>query len=582
MKKLLSAILSIAIFISTATVAFAEATSQKEKITVGICADFKPFEYIENNEFKGFDIELINIISERTGYDIEFVNMDFDKLINSVSEGKVDCAISMITITEEREKHIDYSVPYLGEIGTDPDGAYENKYAIVFPNNTELKSKVALAAGEPILYNHINNSLISLIEDKTIEKLIKKYELEKNGEFYVPDVKKEEISYSLPSDWANSDIISAGNIGITEQTYYNYQSSITREEFCELTYNFITAVNPEIKVDTEDVFKDTDNKKVLTLNGLGIINGKTKDIFAPDDFLTREEAATILTRMINKMFPMEATELWFEYDDLKEISTWASDSVQLISNLGFMNGVGNNNFAPKSTYTVEQAIVTLVRIYNRAKASGLFKTKEKIYLEEVLKTTTEVDNFYINEALKLICESGKLASDKEYIAYYTSSEDMTEDILKLGSTDYSTPAAVYYLEADFKKISENLKAMLGEEAETMDFEKLLKLNKINLSIIPTLINASYGSNNLAALTPLMNSRGYIMPDTFKNNFALFFEYDGEYSAFVVFSEYGDKVISANMSFIKNGEKDNVARRVKEIEEGLGKGCIKFTGVKEVN
>ena len=67
--------------------------------------------------------------------------------------------------------------------------------------------------------------------------------------------------------------------------------------------------------------------------------------------------------MINKIMPMPATELWFEYDDIGEISKWASDAVQIISNLGFMNGVGNNRFAPKDTYTTEQAIATLARVH---------------------------------------------------------------------------------------------------------------------------------------------------------------------------------------------------------------------------
>ena len=69
--------------------------------------------------------------------------------------------------------------------------------------------------------------------------------------------------------------------------------------------------------------------------------------------------------------PLPSTEMWFEYDDIREVSEWASDSIQIISNLGFMNGVGNNKFAPKETYTTEQAIVTLVRVYNTREKAKL-------------------------------------------------------------------------------------------------------------------------------------------------------------------------------------------------------------------
>lgn len=51
------------------------------------------------------------------------------------------------------------------------------------------------------------------------------------------------------------------------------------------------------------------------------------------------------------------------------------------------------------------------------------------------------------------------------------------------------------------------------------------------------------------------------------------------SALVTFSEFGDGVISANMSFVINGDKDNIFRRVFEITEGLGENSIKMALVK---
>ena len=82
MKKLLAIILSITMLLSMGTVAFADGVDglmQKAKLTVGINAEFPPFEYYEGEELKGFDIDLMNYIGERIGFDIEFVNMSFDK-----------------------------------------------------------------------------------------------------------------------------------------------------------------------------------------------------------------------------------------------------------------------------------------------------------------------------------------------------------------------------------------------------------------------------------------------------------------------------------------------------------------------
>ncbi len=167
------------------------------------------------------------------------------------------------------------------------------------------------------------------------------------------------------SDWAKDSAKKAEALHIAEEgRNYHYPQPVTREEFCELIYNLILCVNGSITVSDENVmFTDTDNQKVHALNQAGIITGKSETEFAPDDALTREEAAAILVRMINREMPMPATEMWFAFDDAAEISQWASDAVQTICNLGFMVGVGGNKFAPRDAYTVEQAMVTLVRIY---------------------------------------------------------------------------------------------------------------------------------------------------------------------------------------------------------------------------
>ena len=391
-----------------------------------------------------------------------------------------------------------------------------------------------------------------------------------------------------PSYWAEYAVVMANELGITDRSQsYIYKNNITREEFCELIYNVVSLVKGDFTVTVTDSFTDTKNSKILVLNALGIINGKSETEFAPGDYLTREEAATIIIRMINRVMPMPATEMWFEYEDIEEISEWASDSVQTISNLGFMQGVGNNKFAPKDTFTTEQATITLVRVYEGAEAAGVIEHNEESIIgrydapEKLTVTDTiEVDGFYINEAIRLVTESGNLAADKDFIEYYTANEEMAKSVAELGALDFEKPSDIYYMEADKEQIIANIKAAYGEELDGIDIEKLLRLNKISLATLPALINASYGVQSLAALSVLTDSRGYIMPKSFTKDFALYLEYEGAYSAFVYFSEYGEGVISANMMLVINGDKDNIFSRLYEITQVLGEDSIYIAKVKQ--
>ena len=169
------------------------------------------------------------------------------------------------------------------------------------------------------------------------------------------------------SDWAKAEVDTAKDIGIIRNDVgYLYQKPITREMFCEFAYNYIGLTDTVKNVPTTNPFADTTNPKIYSLYSLRIIYGKSETEFAPDDLLTREEAATILERLINVIHPGVGTDTeYITFTDSADISAWAMNSIQTIYKLGIMNGVGDNRFAPKDSYTIEQSVATLVRVYNR-------------------------------------------------------------------------------------------------------------------------------------------------------------------------------------------------------------------------
>lgn len=192
-----------------------------------------------------------------------------------------------------------------------------------------------------------------------------------SGTIFAAESDKTEVDY-IVSDWAAVDVDRAAKLGIPGSfpSGRDLTQPITREMFCEAVFNLTSRITDDALSSDPDLckFTDVDNGKVNFLCGMGIINGKSETEFAPNDSLTREEAATISLRMINKVKPMPATTMWFNFTDLGDISDWAMDAVQTICNMGFMNGVGDNRFAPKDTYTEEQALLVLMRIYDAAKA----------------------------------------------------------------------------------------------------------------------------------------------------------------------------------------------------------------------
>ena len=83
-----------------------------ETLTVASDIAYRPFEFSEDGEAKGFDIDLMNEIGKRAGFGVKYQNVAFDGIIGGLGSNLYDASISSITITSEREEQIDFSEPY--------------------------------------------------------------------------------------------------------------------------------------------------------------------------------------------------------------------------------------------------------------------------------------------------------------------------------------------------------------------------------------------------------------------------------------------------------------------------------------
>lgn len=110
--------------------------SEKKKVyKVGVDATYPPFEWQVNGEYKGIDIDLINAIADKAGFEIEIQSMDFKGIIPALQSKQLDISIAGMSITDERKKIIDFSNPYF-------DAGLS---VVVAKDNTAIKSGADLA-----------------------------------------------------------------------------------------------------------------------------------------------------------------------------------------------------------------------------------------------------------------------------------------------------------------------------------------------------------------------------------------------------------------------------------------------------
>ncbi len=83
-----------------------------DELVMATEAGFAPFEYYENNEIVGVDVEIAKAIANKMGKKLVIKDVAFDSIINEVKSGKADIGAAGISYTEERSKQVDFSNDY--------------------------------------------------------------------------------------------------------------------------------------------------------------------------------------------------------------------------------------------------------------------------------------------------------------------------------------------------------------------------------------------------------------------------------------------------------------------------------------
>ena len=175
--------------------------------------------------------------------------------------------------------------------------------------------------------------------------------------------------YKNASTWAVVELDKAAEYGfITDKIKDKMNGPITREEFCEVVIKlYEKMMDKAATFSNMDAFTDTKNSEIFKAYELGIVKGVGGSKFAPNELTNREQVAVMMHRVVKVLkpdvdFSIAGAEKFID-EDL--ISSWALESVKFMNKNGLIKGVGDGRVDPKGTTTREQAVIMVVRTYEK-------------------------------------------------------------------------------------------------------------------------------------------------------------------------------------------------------------------------
>lgn len=202
------------------------------------------------------------------------------------------------------------------------------------------------------------------------------------------------------SSWAQEEVKRARELGLIPAHWdwdpRDYRQPITRVDFMELSMLFVAlqqrydiySLKDLTMQHLAEMVPDENGKVYYNLDSvkqvfadcreasvpyyLGLVQGRGNGVFDPEGLITRQEAAVMLTRaygVCGGNLPENAGQASFT--DEANIAQWAKASASALSAWNVMKGMEDGSFSPDGNYTVEQCLVTLLRLYENAPVSRM-------------------------------------------------------------------------------------------------------------------------------------------------------------------------------------------------------------------
>lgn len=102
---------------------------QGKTYTIATDTTFAPFEYRDNGQLVGIDMDLIRAIADEEGFSVNIQSLGFNAALQAVNSGTADMAIAGASITDERKQMYDFSDPY-----------FDSGVQMAVPKNSDISS----------------------------------------------------------------------------------------------------------------------------------------------------------------------------------------------------------------------------------------------------------------------------------------------------------------------------------------------------------------------------------------------------------------------------------------------------------
>lgn len=186
--------------------------------------------------------------------------------------------------------------------------------------------------------------------------------------------KPDETSVTNPfadvsdTHWCNKPIsvlFEKGIINGVDNSHFAPESKVTRAEFAKMV---VYALFKDSKTSYGAGFDDVSQSdwyydSVHTAAGIGIINGNGNGMFCPEDKVSRQDAAVIICRALEKK-GVVMNNGGSAFSDNEKIADYARNAASMLKNAGVLNGMSDGSFAPLDVLTRAQAAKLLYEALN--------------------------------------------------------------------------------------------------------------------------------------------------------------------------------------------------------------------------